>query len=303
VGIDLGRRYREHHGRPAVLVMEAAAAHRELPTGREPNGRPWTSTARFPPKATLPRLPGTPARARCSTCCPAPAATTRRCWMQPRTGRSSSWTENKRGLAVMRALPGRAAVGPPGAASRLRVGQDQLTPAMVRQTGEIVGPQLDRFFGAQRRVVHAAEESHHPLTAFALLGDCGKQVPRLVAVDHGPRVHGLEGVRTSPLDRLERIRRQGTDLDRVLHEVVNDGPLPVRRVSGCRGFVLFAANRVEQRAAAGSAGPWAVEFSHRYGRGCQPARDVRQMADRGQAAAVSENRLLSPTVTPCWRRT
>src|SRR5215472_18255811 len=51
------------------------------------------------------------------------------------------------------ALPGGSAVGPPGAAARLGVGQDEFAPAVVGQAGEIIRTQLDGFFRAQRCVV------------------------------------------------------------------------------------------------------------------------------------------------------
>jgi len=41
----------------------------------------------------------------------------------------------------------------------------------------------------------------------------------------GPRIHGLEGARAGPLNGLERVGGPGAGLDRVLHEVVQDGPL------------------------------------------------------------------------------
>jgi hypothetical protein len=54
---------------------------------------------------------------------------------------------------------------------------------VVREAGEVLGAQLDGFFGSQRGVVHAAEEGDHPLPAFALLADGGEQAPSLATVD------------------------------------------------------------------------------------------------------------------------
>src|SRR5215471_9496652 len=93
-----------------------------------------------------------------------------------------------RTVLELAALASRAAVGPPGAAARLGVGQDQFAPAVVGQAGEVLGAQFDSFFGAQRRVVHAAEKGDHPLPTFTLLTDCGEQPPGLGAVDHCSRV-------------------------------------------------------------------------------------------------------------------
>src|SRR5215510_14203801 len=91
-----------------------------------------------------------------------------RCSLKSAT--SSGWRGTGRGLTArtvleLAALASRAAVGPPGAAARLGVGQDQFAPAVVGQAGEVLGAQLDSFFGAQRRVVHTAEKGDHPLPA------------------------------------------------------------------------------------------------------------------------------------------
>ena len=104
-----------------------------------------------------------------------------------------------------RALPSGFAVGPPAAATRLGVDQDEFAPAMVRQAGEVVAAQVPGFLGPQRGLVEATEEGHHPLTEFAVLHHRSKQPPDLVAVDHGSRVHALERPRTGPLDGLEGV--------------------------------------------------------------------------------------------------
>src|SRR5215471_17357279 len=109
-----------------------------------------------------------------------------------------------RTVLELAALASRAAVGPPGAAARLGVGQDQFAPAVVGQAGEVLGAQLDSFFRAQRRVVRAAEKGDHPLPAFTLLTDCGEQPPGLGAVDCS-WVYGLERARSGPLDGLKRV--------------------------------------------------------------------------------------------------
>ena len=80
-----------------------------------------------------------------------------------------------RPVLKLAALAGRSAVGPPCAAARLRVGEDQFAPAMDGQACEVVAAQVHGFFGPQRGVVQAAEEGDHPLAAFALLTDCGEQ--------------------------------------------------------------------------------------------------------------------------------
>ena len=52
--------------------------------------------------------------------------------------------------------------------------EDQFAPPVVRQADEVVPAQVTGFLGPQRGVVHAAEEGHHPLTAFAVLPDRSK---------------------------------------------------------------------------------------------------------------------------------
>src|SRR5208282_1537737 len=110
---------------------------------------------------------------------------------------------------------------------------DEVAPAMVGQAGQVVAAQVHRFLGPQRGVVQATEEGHHPLTEFAVLAYRGEQPPGLVAVDHGSRVHALESPRTGPLDGLGWVGGQSTDLDRVLHQVVQHGPFAVGGVGGC----------------------------------------------------------------------
>jgi hypothetical protein len=75
------------------------------------------------------------------------------------------------------------------------------------------------------------------------------------------------------LTAFERVGGQGTDLDGVLHQIVQHGPLAVGGVGGRGGPVLLAADPAEQRTAAGSAESWAAEFGYRDRGGLQPAHD------------------------------
>src|SRR5262249_58560020 len=100
-----------------------------------------------------------------------------------------------------------------------------------------------------------------PLPAFTLLPDRGQQPPGLVAVDHGPRVYGLERAWTGPLDGLERVGGQSADLDRVLHEVVQHGPFAVGGVGRCGGSVLSSAGPAEQGTGSGRTTSWAGEVN------------------------------------------
>jgi hypothetical protein len=63
-------------------------------------------------------------------------------------------------------------VGPPSAAAGLGVGQDQLSPSVVGEAGEIVAAQVHDFLRPQRGVVHAAEEGNHPFATWAELVEC-----------------------------------------------------------------------------------------------------------------------------------
>ena len=168
-------------------------------------------------------------------------------------------------------LPDAAIIGPVGAATGLRIGQEHFTPSVIGQDYQVRAPQIGGFFRAERGVVHAAEECDHAGAARAEFADRAQEPASLVGVNHAARVNFLEGAGAGPGDSVERAGGQDLPLDhRVFHDVVQHRALTVGGICGGQLPVLLLADAVENGAGADGAGVRLGEFGHRDGCGFQP---------------------------------
>src|SRR5271165_5662781 len=146
-------------------------------------------------------------------------------------------------------LPDAAIIGPVGAATGLRIGQEHFTPSVIGQDYQVRTPQIGGLFRAERGVIHAAEECDHTSAARAEFADSSQETAGLVGVNHAARVNFFEGTGAGPGDSVERAGGQDLPLNyRVFHDVVQHRALTVGRIGGGQFPVLLFADAVENGA-------------------------------------------------------
>src|SRR5579875_1206540 len=171
------------------------------------------------------------------------------------------------------APPNAAVIAPPGAASRLRVGQDELTPfaILLGQKNDVALSQSGGFLGPERRIVQASIERLESLTSFIEFPCRFKEPPGLFGVNDATGINGLELPWLGPGNRPERIPGYQLALTlSVRHEVIQDGTLPVGRIRGGPRIVLLGIDPVKDCAGVNAAGLRVAERGDGYRRGFQP---------------------------------
>ena len=119
-----------------------------------------------------------------------------------------------------------AGAGPGGAGAGAGGGEDDRAAAAGRED-KVVAAQGDGFFGAQRRVVQAAEERGQLRPD---PGDLVQDRPDLRRAGHGRRADGHGGFRCAPAHQADGVGGQQPELDGIAQGAVEHRPLAGDRV-------------------------------------------------------------------------